>query len=80
MQNITLSLPRALLRRFKRLAVDKDKSVSKLLRELMEEAVHGGDSYEQAYRSWLEDMKSPRDLGTYGKPSWTRDELHERHR
>jgi hypothetical protein len=79
-RNITLSLPRVLLRKFKRLAVDKDKSVSGLLRELMEEAVRREDGYERAYRHWREDMKNARDLGTYGKATWTRDELHERRR
>ena len=38
-RNITLSLPKALIRRFKRLALEREKSVSALLRELMEEAV-----------------------------------------
>ena len=46
----------------------------------MEEAVRQDDSYERAYRHWREDMKNIRDLGTYGKITWTRDELHERHR
>ena len=79
-QNITLSFPKSLLRKFKRIAVDRGKSVSALLRELMEEAVRQDDSYERAYRHWREDMKNIRDLGTYGKITWTRDELHERHR
>jgi len=79
-QNITLSFPRPLLRKFKRIAVDRGKSVSALLRELMEEAVRQDDSYERAYRHWREDMKNIRDLGTYGKITCTRDELHERHR
>jgi len=78
-QNITLSFPKALLRKFKRLALEKEKSVSALLRELMEEAVRRDDGYERAYRHWREDMKNIRDLGTYGKATWTRDELHERH-
>jgi predicted alpha/beta hydrolase len=79
-RNITLSLPRTLLKRFKRLALEREKSVSRLLRELMEEAIGRGDSYERAYRSWRRYMRHPRDLGTYGKATWTRDELHERHR
>ena len=77
-QNITLTVPRALLRKFKRLALDKEKSVSALMRDLMEEALRSGDSYERARKEALEDLKHPRDLGTYGKATWTRDELHER--
>ena len=79
-QNITLALPKSLLRKVKRLALEKDKSVSTLLRDLLEEAVRHEDSYERAYRHWREDMKNVRDLGTHGKATWTRDELHERHR
>ena len=79
-RNVTLSLPRSLLKRFKRLALEKEKSVSALLRELMEEAIGHGDNYERAYRRWREYMRHPRNLGTYGKATWTRDELHERHR
>lgn len=77
-QNITLTVPKALLRKFKRLALDKEKSVSALLRELMESALLSGDSYERAHRSWRASMKNLRDLGTRGKITWTRDELHER--
>src|SRR5262245_42251672 len=77
-RNITLTLPKALLQRFKRFAVEKEKSVSALIRELMEETLRKDDAYERAHRAWLEDMKHPRDLGTHGKITWTRDELHER--
>jgi ribbon-helix-helix CopG family protein len=77
-QNITLSVPRALLRRFKRLALGMEKSVSAVMRELMENALRGSDSYERARKRALEDLKHPRNLGTYGKATWTRDELHER--
>jgi len=77
-QNITLSLPKALLRKFKRLALEKEKSVSSLMRGLIEEALRRGDRYEQARRRAMEDLRHPRDLGTYGKATWTREELHER--
>ena len=77
-QNITLTVPRALLRKFKRLALDKEKSVSALLRELMADALRNTDSYERAHRHWRASMKNLRDLGTGGKITWTRDELHER--
>jgi hypothetical protein len=77
-RNITLSLPGSLLKRFKRLALDREKSVSALLRALMEDALRSSDSYERARKRALEDLKHPRNLGTYGKATWTRDELHER--
>ncbi|HKD12091.1 MAG TPA: CopG family transcriptional regulator [Thermoanaerobaculia bacterium] len=80
MQNLRLSLPSSLLRKIKKLALEKDKSVSALLRGLMEEAIRREESYDRAYKHWREDMKSIRDLGTHGRISWTRDELHERRR
>jgi predicted transcriptional regulator len=77
-QNVTLVVPKALLRRVKHLAVEKETSISRLLVEALEELVRHNDSYEQAYERWRESMKNPRDLGTGGKIPWTRDELHER--
>jgi hypothetical protein len=76
-QNVTLALPKDLLRRFKRLALDRERSVSALLRELMQEALRRSDSYERARKQALKDMKQPRNLGTYGRATWTRDDLHE---
>lgn len=39
----------------------------------------GEDAYARA-REWaLEDLRHPLDLSTFGKITWTRDELHERH-
>ena len=77
-QNVTFSFPRELLRRLKRLAVDREMSLNSLMRELGEEALRRGDSYERARKAALEDLKHPRNLGTYGKADWTRDNLHER--
>ena len=77
-QNITLTLPKTLLRRFKRLALDREKSVSALLKEMIEDAVRRTDSYERARSQALEYLRHPLDLGTHGKITWTRDELHER--
>jgi ribbon-helix-helix CopG family protein len=77
-QNITLALPKELLRRLKRLAMDRETSVNSLMRELAEDALRRGDSYERARNQALDDLRHPRNLGTQGKPTWTRDEIHER--
>ena len=77
-QNITLALPRWLLRKVKHLAVEREKSVSRLLAETLEELVTRNDAYAEARRRALHDFEHPRDLGTFGKITWTRDELHER--
>ncbi|HOV43339.1 MAG TPA: ribbon-helix-helix protein, CopG family [Syntrophothermus lipocalidus] len=77
-QNITLSLPKELLRRVKHLAVEGDTSVSALLIEALEEAVLAGDEYDRARDRQLALMEKGLDLGTQGLISWKRDELHER--
>jgi predicted transcriptional regulator len=77
-QNITLALPKRLLRRVKHLAVERETSVSRLLTDTLEELVTRGDAYEEAKRRAIYDLEHPRNLGTLGKITWTRDELHER--
>lgn len=77
-QNITLALPRALLRRVKHLAVEKDTSVSALLRTLLEDLVRDQDAYAKAREAHREILKRPFNLGTHGRITWSRDSLHER--
>ena len=77
-QNITLALPKWLLRKVKHLAVEREKSVSRLLAETLEELVTRDDARAEARRQALYDLEHPRDFGTFGKITWTRDELHER--
>ncbi len=77
-QNITLALPKSLLRKVKLLAVERNTSISGLLTEFLREIVDGSDAYERAYARWREDIKHLRDLGLNGQIPWTRDQLHER--
>jgi predicted transcriptional regulator len=77
-QNITLALPKRLLRKVKHLAVERERSVSRLLTETLEELVTRGDAYEEAKRRAVHDLDHPRNLGTFGTITWTRDDLHER--
>lgn len=77
-QNITLSLPRELLRRVKRLAADRDTSVSALMTEALARLADADRRYSAARKRALAAMKSARSLGTRGRRTWTRDELHER--
>jgi plasmid stability protein len=67
-QNITLSLPKALLKKAKILAVMKDRSLSDLLRETLEDKLK-----EETAR-----MEKGFDLGTKGKITVSREDLHER--
>lgn len=77
-QNVTLSLPRGLLRQVKRLAADRETSVSALMTEALARLADEDRRYSAAKKRALTAMKSARSLGTAGRPSWARDDLHER--
>ncbi len=77
-QNITISLRRDLLKQVKRIAVDRDTSVSSLMTETLTKLADDDRRYSAARKRALAALRSPRSLGTGGRPTWTRDELHER--
>jgi hypothetical protein len=77
-QNITLSVPRAVLRRVKRLAADRETSVSALMTEALARLADEDRRYSAARKGALTAMASVKSLGTRGRRTWTRDELHER--
>jgi hypothetical protein len=77
-QNVTLSLPRGLLKRIKRLAADRDTSVSALMTEALALLDDEDRRYSAARKRSLAAMQSARSLGTGGSRRWSRDELHER--
>jgi hypothetical protein len=77
-QNITLALPRALLKRAKRVAAERETSVSALLTEALAGAVDDVDRYRAGERRFLARSERGSDLGTRGRATWTRESLHER--
>ena len=77
-QNVTLSLPRDLLKRVKRVAVERDTSISALLTEALTRLAGEDRRYSAARKRALAAMRSAPSLGTGGHPAWSRDELHER--
>jgi predicted transcriptional regulator len=77
-RNITLSLPRELLRRIKRLAADRDTSVSAMTVEALARLTDEDRRYSAARKRSLAALRSVRSLGTDGHCAWSRDELHER--
>jgi hypothetical protein len=77
-QNVTLSLPKALLKKAKTLAIMKDRSLSELLRETLEEKVKEEAGYQRARRKQIAFMERGADLGNKGTIGILRDELHER--
>ena len=77
-QNITLSLPCELLKRIKRLVVDRDTAGSSLMTETLTQLANEDRRYSAARKRALAALGSHRSLGTGGRHTWTRDELHER--
>ena len=63
-QNITLSLPRALLKRIKRLAADRETSVSALMIEALADLAEAERRYAAAKKRAVAAMASARSLGT----------------
>ncbi len=77
-QNITLALPKETLKRVKHLAVERDMSVSGLLKETLERLLEEDDSYRMARSRYSSQVAEGLDFGTMGVSSWSRDSLHER--
>ncbi|MEW6616192.1 MAG: CopG family transcriptional regulator [Thermodesulfobacteriota bacterium] len=77
-QNITLSLPKSLLKKAKIIAASKEKSLSEFLRESLEEKVRGANGYKKARGRQLKILKEGLDLGTKGHITTTREEVHGR--
>jgi predicted transcriptional regulator len=77
-QNVTLSLPREMVRQVKVIAAQRDTSISGLMVEKLKEIVDEEHGYEEARERSLDRLREGFDLGTAGRMSWTRDESHER--
>ena len=78
-QNVTLRLPKPLLQRFRVYAAQRNKSMSALLTEAIHKMVPlDEEAREKAKRRLLASLANPPNLGTGGRITWTRDELHER--
>ena len=77
-QNITLAIPKDILREVKIIAARRGTSISGLMVHTLTELVQKQDEYEIAMRHHLEMLEHGFDLGTGGEITWSRDELHER--
>jgi len=77
-QNVTLSLPKDLVRKVKLVAVERQTSISGLLKELLTEAMAQEDRYAAARGRHLEALRRGMDLGTRGRIGRPREDLHER--
>lgn len=77
-QNVTLAIPKDVLRKAKILAVQKNVSLSGLLTQTLADLVAHQEAYEQARQRNLSLLKSGFDLGTHGRVTWKREDLHDR--
>jgi hypothetical protein len=77
-QNITLSIPKEVLKKVKHIAIEKNTSVSGLLSQTLEDIVNQETGYQRAKERQLILMESGIDIGLSGKRKWNREELHER--
>lgn len=77
-QNVTLAIPKDILREVKVIATRRGTSISGLLVQTLKDLVRQQDAYEAAMRRHLAILEHGFDLGTGGNITWSREELHER--
>lgn len=77
-RNITLSLPKSLLKKAKVAAASEGKSLSELVRESLDARLREVAGYGRARKRQLDLLKRGFDLGTEGRILTTRAELHGR--
>ena len=76
-QNVTLSLPKSLLKKAKMVAAGRDESLSEFLKQSLESRVREETGYRKARIRQLKLLKKGFDLGTQGKITASRKELHQ---
>jgi hypothetical protein len=77
-QNVTLAIPKALLKQAKVIAARQDKSLSQFLKESLEEKVREEVDYGKAQKRQLRLLEKGLDLGTMGQVKTRREDLHAR--
>ena len=77
-RNLTLKLDADLYKEVKVLAAKRDTSISALVADKLTELVEEESGYAAARARALALLKRGFALGTEGKVTWSRDELHER--
>lgn len=77
-QNVTLSLPRALLRKFRTYAASRNQSMTAIMTESIRQMVDQDQRNEKAKARFLKRIRNAPDRSAKGKIAWTRHEIHER--
>ena len=77
-QNVTLVVPKQILREAKLLAVKRQTSLSALMTQLLSDMVAEENGYASALKRHMTFLDKGVDLGTRGTIDWTREDVHER--
>lgn len=77
-QNVTLAIPKDVLKEIKLIAVEQGQSMSGLMTQMLRELIERRSHYQLAQQRQIALMEAGLDLGTGGQITWTRDSLHER--
>ena len=77
-QNITLSLPKDLLKKAKIIAVKNSTSLSGLLSDYLARITNEEEAYQMAKARHRRLLKQGFDFGLEGEIPWKREEFHER--
>ena len=77
-QNLTISLPKALIQKAKALAAKRGTSLNQLIRGTLEEEVGKATGYGKARDRQIRLLDHGLNMGSRGNVSATREELHDR--
>lgn len=77
-QNVTLSLPKPLLKDARHVAVERGISLSRLLADTLTEAVARDRAYDKSAVRFLKRMERGFRMGTNGRRPSSRADLYER--
>ncbi len=77
MSNVTISLDNDILKKAKKIAIDKETSFNGLIREYIIKLI---DQDERSRQLMIDELDSlfAKSSAVIGRKTWTRDELHER--
>ena len=77
MPNVTMTLDEELLKRARKIAVDRDTTLTGLIREYLEDLVRRDQLSRNIAAEELQELFD-RSVAVVGPQTWSRDELHER--
>ena len=75
--NITIRIDAGIASQAKIIAAKKGTSISAMVSDWLSSITKRTSEYEKARKRHEKIMEKGMDLGVYGKPTWTRDEIYE---